>query len=224
MAKILTIPRPSMVYVEAKLVGVPPGLLLHPFDQKAETMLLASMQKGRARLTKPDKDPDKDFQEAEASLRVGRDKGTYWINALAFKLAMIRGAKFVDKLPMTDVRAGVFVDVDSIIHGVPAAHIKGTAVKDSRHAANKGGAPDYRTRVVLPEWEYTLRFKVTTTILSVEQALTCLVNGGEGVGVGDYRPEKNGVHGRWEVTECVARNMEADNGKPTKSRAKRRAS
>lgn len=198
----VVIPKPKMEYMEAKLVGLAPGLLINPFDQKAEAQLLGSMQKGKAKLTRPDKDPEADYEARELSTRVDDQENVHWIDVRAFKAAMCRGAKTVDKLSMTDFRSGVFVEQDSVINHKPVAHIHGTPIAYSCHVKNQGGKPDYRTRVLLPKWTYTLRFYVDTSVLSMHQALTCLVNAGRGVGVGDWRPEKNGVHGRWDVTEC----------------------
>jgi hypothetical protein len=201
--KIL-IPRPTMEWVEAKLVGIAPGLVLNPFDEKAEQELLDSMGPRKARLKRPDKDPKKEYAERLERVRVPGIKDAHWIDVLAFKSAMVRGAKMLDKLSMTDFRSAVFVEPDSIIGLTPVAHIIGKPVRFSKHVMLKGGRPDYRTRVLIPEWTYTLRFTVNTTVLSIDQALTCLVNAGIGTGVGDWRVERSGISGRWDVTECTA--------------------
>jgi hypothetical protein len=206
---LITIPKPSMIFVEAEVVGTPPGILLNPFDANAEAQLLASMQKSRAKLTRPDKDPEAEFIAKRKSLAVPGKKNCYWLDVLAFKGSMTRGAKTVEKLAMTDFRAGVMVQMDSVIGTKAVAHIHGAAIRHSTHVVVSGGRPDYRTRVLLPEWKCTIKFTVNETLLSVEQALTCLVNAGVGVGVADWRPEKRGVHGCFNVEGCRATKMSA---------------
>jgi len=208
-SKPIAVPRPRQSLIEAVLVGIEPGLLINPFDRKAEEQLLASMQKGTAKRTRADKDPEREYAARLAAVRLPEDD-TYWLDIRAFKKAMCRGAKSVDKLNMTDVRGGVFVVQDSVINQKPVAHIAGVAERYSCHASNKGGSPDYRTRVLLPAWRYTLRFLVDTSILSVDQSMLCLVNAGTGVGVGDWRPEKDGVHGRWTVESAGAVVLQSD--------------
>lgn len=194
----ISIPQPSIVVVHADLQGVEPGLILNPFGRKAEEQLLASMQKKNPKL-RTDKNPEREYKERLAEVTVDKKKGLYWISLLSFKNAMCRGAKPIDKLAMTDIRGGVFVEHDGITeNGKPAAYIKGTPSQLTCHVRNKQSA-DLRTRVLLTDWSYQLRFSVDTSMVSVDQAIAALVNAGVGCGVGDWRPEKNGVHGRWEV-------------------------
>ncbi len=206
--KPVNIPRPGLIYVRAELISRTPGLLLNPFSRKAKEKLLASMQKGKAKLSPGDKNPEAEYAEREAEVRVPGLKDTYWMDSRAFKKAMSRGAKTVDKLAMTDFRSGVFIENDSVIQNKPVVHVKGKAVMDCEHVVNKGQGADYRTRVLLPEWTATLQFIINTTVLSVEQALTCLVNAGIGTGVGDWRPEKDGVHGCWDLGLCEAEDIQ----------------
>lgn len=211
------IPAPNIVLVHAELQGEDPGLLLHPFGRKAEAALLASMQKKNPKL-RADKDPDKEYKDALKEVTVDSRKKLYWISLLAFKAAMCRGAKSIDKLTMTDLRGGVFVTPDGITdNGKPAAWLKGIPSKHTCHVRNKQSA-DLRTRVLLSDWTYTLRFTVDTSMVSVDQAVASLVNAGVGCGVGDWRPEKSGVHGRWEVVGASTVEMA-----PTQRKKKKRA-
>ncbi len=195
---IINIPQPNIIVVHAELRGVEPGLILNPFGRKAEAALLGSMQKSKPKL-RSDKDPDKEYKERLQEVTIDKKKDLYWITLLAFKNAMTRGAKSIDKLSMTDMRAGVFVEHDGVSeNGKPAAYITGTPSKFTCHVKNKQSA-DLRTRVLLRDWSYTLKFSVDTSMISVDQAVSSLVNAGVGCGVGDWRPEKSGVHGRWEV-------------------------
>jgi hypothetical protein len=198
MSTSINIPKPSVRSIEIDLSGLAPGILLNPFARKAETQLLASMQKKKARLARPDKDPDAEYAERLEELRF--DDGL-WVNLLAFKSAIVRGATSVDKLPMTIVREGLFLEPDGFMGGgFAAVKIMGTPEPFTRRVANKGGAPDLRTRVLVPRWTCTLKALVNETLLSVDQVVTCAVNAGMGCGVGDWRPQKSGVHGRWNVT------------------------
>lgn len=193
----VNIPKPDLVSVRASITGIAPGLLLNPFGQKAEAQLLASMQKKVAKNARGDKDPAAEYRSRLEEVTVS--DGVYWTNILSFKAAMLRGSMSIDKLKMTTVRAGLFVIPDDVEGGFPRAHLHGVAEPFSTHVKNQGGAPDYRTRVLLSSWKYQLDMQVNLTLLSIDQVAAMLVNAGAGVGIGDWRPEKNGVHGRWIV-------------------------
>lgn len=211
-AEGVSIPEPSMLYIEADLAGIEPGMLFNPFNAEAREQLLSSMNPEKAKLSRGKKDPEAEYETRLAALSIPGVPGCLAMNVLAFKQAMTRGAKSVDKVPMTLLRSSVFVEPDSMLDGVPAAHIKGDPVRDTRAARNTNGSMDIRTRVLLPRWTYTLRFTLDTSALSVERALTCLVNAGVGTGVGDYRPERNGLFGRWDVEDCRAQKIVAKKG------------
>ena len=58
---------------------------------------------------------------------------------------------------------------------------------------------DIRYRGQFVEWSATVPLQVNTSSLSIEQIANLFYIAGFAVGVGDWRPEKNGQYGRFEV-------------------------
>ena len=56
-----------------------------------------------------------------------------------------------------------------------------------------------RTRARFDEWAATIRVDVDPELVDREQLLTWLDIGGRRLGVGDWRPQKSGQYGRFEV-------------------------
>ena len=63
----------------------------------------------------------------------------------------------------------------------------------------QSGSPDIRYRAEFIDWRITVPVELNETALSMEQLVNLFRIGGFAVGVGDWRPEKGGQHGRWEV-------------------------
>ena len=61
-----------------------------------------------------------------------------------------------------------------------------------------------RTRARFPEWEATFILDVDDELCDREQIETWLDIGGRRIGLGDWRPEKSGQHGRFTVESVEA--------------------
>jgi hypothetical protein len=58
---------------------------------------------------------------------------------------------------------------------------------------------DIRHRGEFKDWSATITLQVNTSSLSVEQLANLFLIAGFAVGVGEWRPERNGQYGRFEV-------------------------
>ena len=63
-----------------------------------------------------------------------------------------------------------------------------------------GRTADLRYRAEFPEWKITLTIRHNPRIISQEGIINLLENAGFGVGIGDWRPEKSGSHGMFQVS------------------------
>ena len=63
------------------------------------------------------------------------------------------------------------------------------------------GTADIRHRAEFETWGAVLRVKFNANVLSAEQVIGLFEAGGFGVGIGDWRPEKDGVNGRFHVAK-----------------------
>ena len=61
------------------------------------------------------------------------------------------------------------------------------------------GTADIRFRGEFNEWEALIPIRYNAGVLTAEQIVNLFQLGGFAVGIGEWRPEKGGVHGMYEV-------------------------
>lgn len=168
------------------LVGDSP-LISHRWSEKAKREMLQKQMKS-ARTAKAAKSPEQDFQE---SLYEHPDGG-YGFPAVAFKSAAVGACRFTDGLKMTEARGAFHVDGELIkIEGEPT-------MREDMVRVGMGTA-DIRYRGEFKEWRVVLDITYNADAISPEQITNLLNLAGFGVGVGEWRPEKDGPYGRFHV-------------------------
>lgn len=177
--------------VRIKIKGISP-LIMHRFSEKArKEMLDKQMKKSTPR--KP-KDPEEQFEQSLYRFEDGR----LGFPADGFKKAMIRGAKMIGMV-MTDARSSFFVE------GKYSA-------KDDRDLVELNGdlsmredmvrisqTSDIRFRGQVSDWSADLNISYNRNATTVDNLVNMLVAAGYGCGVGEWRPERDGSFGRFEV-------------------------
>ena len=180
---MLAPPRVETVHIE--VVGTSP-LICHRWSEKAKKQMLDKQTKA-ARTAKTAKNPKKDFED---SLYPHPDGG-YGFPSVAFKAAAVRAGTYSD-MKMTFLRGAFHVTGELVkIHGEP------TMREDMVRLPSR--VADIRHRGEFKEWSATVPLQVNTSALSVEQLANLFVIAGFAVGVGEWRPERNGQYGRFEV-------------------------
>lgn len=169
------------------LVGDTP-LLVNQFSHKAKEQMLAKQMK-KASAGKAAKDPQAQY---EGSLYMMED-GSYGFPTIAFKAAAVRAAND-GGISMTLARRAFHVLGELVkIEGEPQMR------EDMVRLAGPGHTADLRYRGEFPEWKVRLNIVYNAAIISAEQLINLLQIAGFGVGVGEWRPERNGVHGTFHV-------------------------
>jgi len=173
------------------IVGTAP-LIVHKWSEKAKRQMLDAQQgKKKAKETR---DPQADY---EASLYRTADGG-YGFPVIAFKAATIRGGKLAG-IKMTDARQLLFVHGDpSDDHTQELAPIDG-APRMREDMVRVGMGTDLRYRGEFLEWHTVLAVDFYEAMISRESVLSLINFGGESVGVGEWRPEKNGQNGTYRI-------------------------
>jgi len=185
----------QMIKVETasvKIRGLSP-LIMHRWSEKARREMLDKQMKKTVK--KEAKAPEEQYEASLYKL----DDGRIGFPADAFKKAMIRGAKQIG-LVMTDARTSFFIHGEYCTRDdrelVP---IKGE-VRPREDMVRVGmGTADIRFRGQVTEWEADLNISYNSSITSFDQIVNMLHAAGYGVGVGEWRPEKDGTFGRFEV-------------------------
>jgi len=189
MAQQVSIPKPDHRRLKVTVIGDQP-LLSHKFSERCKKAMLAKQQR-RANGGKESRDPEMDFK---ASLyRVDGEDGEYGFPAAAFKKAMVSACRFVDGMAMTVARGALHVMGDII----PLAYDELKMREDT--VVLNGRTRDLRYRGEFRGWSAELTILYDASVVSAEQVGNLLNRAGFGVGVGDWRPEKNGSFGMFHV-------------------------
>jgi hypothetical protein len=176
------------------IIGTAP-LIMNRFSEKAKRMMLDNMQGRKSQ--KENKDPEAEYRAAIYRLKGGEG---YGMPAIAFKAATVGGVRFYSGLTMTACKQYMF------FHGEPGdgdeqaySRIEGEPrMREDVVRVGRGGA-DLRYRPEFPEWSTTLTIRYVTSALTSDSVLSLVEAGGMGVGVGEWRPEKDGAFGTYQI-------------------------
>lgn len=178
------------------IVGTAP-LIVHKFSEKSKRQMLDAMQ-GR-KSPKEAKDPEAEYQAAFYRL----DDDRYGFPVIAFKAASVSACRFFGKaMPMTLARQCIFFDAEfSKVDGQKLAHIVGEPhMREDVTRVGMGGT-DLRYRPEFTEWRTEVEVTYVKSMLTRESVLSLIEAGGMGVGVGEWRPEKKGDFGTYQIDE-----------------------
>lgn len=198
----IELPKLDIRLMEVIVVGDSP-LIVHAWSEKSKREMLDKQLKV-AKGAKEAKDPVADFN---ASLyRLGDD---YGFPSVGFKSAAVTAGTSVAGLTKIAARQafhiiGQDVDVEGVFEGTSARHnlvkIEGgdPAMREDMVRVGMGTA-DIRYRGEFRDWWAKLLVRYNANVLSESQILNLLNVAGFAVGVGEWRPEKDGQYGMFHV-------------------------
>ena len=162
-------------------------LVMHAWSDKAKREML-DKQMGKAREKKEFKDPQADYEAAFYRLPDGRPA----FPAVAFKAAIVSAARQVEGLTMAFLRGAFHVDGDLLpVDGEPR-------MREDMVRVGMGTA-DIRYRPGFPEWSVVLPVRLNARALTLEQLCHLIRQAGFSVGVGEWRPERDGSWGMFDI-------------------------
>lgn len=174
------------------IVGTTP-LIVHRFSEKAKRQMLDNMQ-GR-KSPKQAKNPEAEYEAA--FYRLG--DGGFGFPSLAFKAATVGGARFYSGVTMTALKQFMYLRGEVGDDGRALTRIEGDAVMREDVVTVGRNGSDLRYRPQFSEWRATLEVTYVTSALTRGSVLSLIDAGGMGVGVGEWRPEKDGDFGTYRV-------------------------
>lgn len=182
---IIELPELKRQSVQIRLIGDSP-LIVHRFGEKARKMML-DKQMGKAKSGKEAKNPEADYEES----MYRTEDGLPGFPAIAFKAAAVNAANDAG-IQKTLARRAFHVSGEIIpIEGLPSMR------EDVVRIAM--GTADIRHRAEFKRWAVTLDVTYNAGIISLEQLINLFQISGFGVGVGEWRPERNGTYGTFHV-------------------------
>ena len=187
------------------IAGTAP-LIVHQWSEKAKRMMLDAQQ-GKKN-PKVAKDPKQDwldsmyrFDGADRSVTTPLD--SHGEPVMAFKAATVKGGAraFGKSVKMTELRQSlVFLPDGMGDDGLQLTRLVIDAEPRMREDMVRVGMgiADIRYRAEYPEWRAVLRVQFMPNVIDLG-SIVALIDAGGSNGVGEWRPEKNGSFGTYEV-------------------------
>lgn len=170
--------------VELPLWGSSP-LIMHAWSHKAKEQMLNKQMKV-ATTGKQAKDPQRDFEE---SIYLGADKMPAF-PSVAFKAAAVDAAVAME-FKKTNLRQAFHIEGDMV-------PILGSEPEPREDMVRVGmGTADIRFRAQFSTWGTILTITFNESLLSIDQLVNLFNAAGFGIGVGEWRPQRDGQFGRF---------------------------
>lgn len=186
--------------LEVPIVGTAP-LIVHNFSEKAKRQMLEAQQGKKS--IKEHRDPRAEYEAAFYRIHREGNEDAYGFPVTAFKAATVGAARFYGKaIKMTELRQFLF------LHGEitkadpqPLVEIDGDPEmrEDVVRLGGMSRSADLRYRPEFRQWSTVLRVTYVKTSLAKESVLSLIDAGGLGIGVGEWRPEKRGEYGTYQI-------------------------
>jgi len=199
----IELPALKIGLMEVTLISDSP-LIVHAWSAKAKKEMLDKQMK-KAKAAKEPKDPKADY---EASMYRTADGG-YGFPSVAFKNAAVTAGTSVAGLTKIQARQAFHIlgedaDIEGAFDGsksrVNLVRIEGGEPQMREDMVRVGmGTADLRYRPEFPSWRARILVRYNENVLSESQILNLLNVAGFAVGVGEWRPEKDGQYGMFHV-------------------------
>jgi hypothetical protein len=184
---VIELPPFDLRRMELRLIGDAP-LICHAWSSKAKAEMLAKQIK-RAQEARPAKDPEQDYQD---SLYRHPDGG-WAFPAIAFKAAAVDACSHVSGITKVAARGAFHIIGQWVrIEGEPA-------MREDMVRIGMGSTADLRYRGEFDPWAATVPLQYNASLMSAEQIVHLFNIAGFGVGVGEWRPQRDGIYGRFRV-------------------------
>lgn len=182
----IILPKMNVQTFQLTLIGDSP-LICNRWSEKAKQEM-RDKQGMKAKQAREAKDPDACYKASLYSL----DGGGYGFPVVAFKAAAVDSCSHVAGITKVQARGAFHIQGEmALIEGVP--RMREDMVKVGM------GTADLRYRGEFPEWKTTLLIRFNASVLSVEQIINLFETGGFAIGVGEWRPQKDGSYGMFHV-------------------------
>lgn len=203
----LILARPQVIVAKLKIIGISDLIVKQLSEKTAEA--LVNKQGKKSPRAKEARDPHADFCDSlytmPGSKPAGEKGAQYGFPASGLKKAVQTAAgRFLkDGTAMNGmiVAGSLFVlpsepgsDLVRIIHAASDPYMR----SDQGRNPNSGGAVVIH-RGAFAKWSMEFLVRFNESVLSIEQVATLFMWAGFSVGIGEWRPEKGGTYGQFEV-------------------------
>ena len=198
----IELPPLALETVDIVLIGTSP-LICHAWSEKARKAMADKQQK-KATKGREAKDPFREFADSLYWLTPKPDKieggdieaAKFGFPAIAFKTAAVDACTSTGAVTKVSARQAFHVlgEMVEIIGAPPSMR---------EDVARVGmGTADLRYRGEFDRWGARVRVQINTAVISTEQTVNLFNLAGFAVGIGDWRPQRDGPYGRFRVASA----------------------
>ena len=201
----IILPEIKKAEIQVAVLGETP-LIVHAWSEKSKREMLQKQLK-EPKGAKQAKDPVQDFEQSLYRLQ----DGGYGFPSVAFKAAAVTACTSVDGITKVAARQAFHI-IGEPIHVKTAfdgrmmrnnlVRIFGSEPEMREDMVRIGmGTADIRYRAQFWPWYATLTVRYNQNVLSESEILNLLNTAGFGVGVGEWRSERDGEYGAFRVAD-----------------------
>lgn len=172
-------------------------LIMHQWSEKAMREM-REKQQGKKTKVRELRDPKGEAKAATYTT----DDGSIGIPGMAFKSALVTAAHKDIGVEKTLVRKALFLVTDDGNKVLPI-DCETPIVREDCVRVGMGSA-DLRYRPEFRKWKCMIRLEVDSDLMQESDVLSLVDRAGFGVGICEWRPEKGGEFGRFEIDPDVA--------------------
>ena len=192
MSNVITLEEMKQSVLTTKIEGVSP-LIEHKWSEKALTML-RDKHAGIKVKNREARDPEAEFHSAYYKC----EDGQYGFPAGGIKQCLINAAHKDIGLEKTLLRKSLFIIPDDTINNLCAFETDDPVMREDIVRIGQGST-DLRYRPEFRNWSMIIRMEFDSMSLTQNTILNLVQLAGFGVGLGEWRPEKGGEYGRFQV-------------------------
>ena len=190
----VTIPELRIERMTVRIKGITP-LITHRFSEEVLEKMAAEQQ-GAAKVKKPPRNPQAEFEAA----CYRTPDGGYGFPAAGVKKAMVSAGQRFAGEKGTELYGAFTIPLELLELECGAPHMREDRVV-------LGGMSRTSSIAYRPEftpWASTFPIRFNASFITPASLINLLRLAGESVGIGDWRVEKKGSFGQFEVVEVVA--------------------
>jgi len=173
------------------IVGTSP-MIQHKWSEKA-LQQMRDKHAGKKTKTREVRKPEEEFRAACYLT----DNDEYGIPLMAFKTSLITAAHKDIGVEKTLVRKAIFVKSND--SNLIAKMVCSDPIMREDTVRVGAGSTDLRYRPEFKEWSVEIACQIDAELLSIDDVVNLTNRAGFGVGIGEWRPEKGGEYGRFEI-------------------------
>lgn len=187
------------------IVGTSP-LIVHAWSRKASQAMYDNQTKA-AKAPKQQKNPQEDYENASYKLPDGRHGFSVEGVKRGIKTAALmvstkeagNAGQAVYLFGVRTMRPVVHEGAASSLHLIPLICSEPLMREDMVKVGGQSKTADFRYRPEYEYWAMRIVYKLNPSIMSEDQMAGYLAQAGHGIGIGEWRPQRNGVNGTFRL-------------------------